>query len=281
MGLAKLPFLESEGSETSQTRPGVVVLQNGGRGGGSPDELLQGNDSSCPTQTAAAPLPGRGGGGGRGGGEQERRTRRRPQKERRRKAGCCSRGRDGRYTERNLPLVDGAKPQTLQASLGHVGQGPEVRSVPLQLLSTLRLRTFEADAKRVRRRDLRVTHSSQCNCRAPSHPCSLVDLWQEVELHDPAVCSACEQEQASLALKTFIWRKKTQLHMQTLKGRLNTHPSSRDRAGWRSLCKKSPQSHLMPLTGFGRDYSVKICGSQQPGVTVATSGGTWSCPGNR
>lgn len=44
-----------------------------------------------------------------------------------------------------------------------------------------------------------------------------------MELHDPAVCSACEQEQASLALNSFIRRKKTQLQFHTLKGRLNTH----------------------------------------------------------
>lgn len=43
----------------------------------------------------------------------------------------------------------------------------------------------------------------------------------KVELHDPAACCACEQEQACVALKGFIRRKKTQLQFQALKGRLN------------------------------------------------------------
>ena len=53
-------------------------------------------------------------------------------------------------------------------------------------------------------------------------------FWQaaEVELHDPAVCCVCEKEQASLALKSFIRRKTTQLRYQSLKARLNTHLSS-------------------------------------------------------
>lgn len=45
----------------------------------------------------------------------------------------------------------------------------------------------------------------------------------EVELHDPAACCECEQEQACVALKGFIRRKKTQLQFQTLKERLNMH----------------------------------------------------------
>ncbi|CAB1441081.1 unnamed protein product [Pleuronectes platessa] len=127
------------------------------------------------------------------------------------------------YTESNLPLSDGTKRHRQQHSLGLVCQGPEVRSVPLQLISMLRLQTLEADERRA----------------------------AELELHDPAVCSACEQEQASLALTTFIWRKKTQLRMQTLKGRLNTRSSSRDRAGWMSLCKKSPKVIRCPSLDLG------------------------------
>lgn len=45
----------------------------------------------------------------------------------------------------------------------------------------------------------------------------------EVELHDPAACCECEQEQACVALKGFIRRKKTQLQFQTLNKRLNMH----------------------------------------------------------
>lgn len=45
----------------------------------------------------------------------------------------------------------------------------------------------------------------------------------EVELHDPAACCECEQEQACVALKGFIRRKKTQLQFQTLNERLNMH----------------------------------------------------------
>lgn len=73
----------------------------------------------------------------------------------------------------------------------HQCQGP----VPPQIIAMLRLKTFREQMRRA----------------------------AEVELHDPAVCSVCQQQQASLALKTFIRRKKTQLQFQTLKGRLNTH----------------------------------------------------------
>ncbi|XP_035017274.1 uncharacterized protein LOC118112234 [Hippoglossus stenolepis] len=157
------------------------------------------------------------------------------------------------YTQSNLPLLDGTKRHRQQPSLGLVCQGPEVRSVPLQLISMLRLQTFKADARRA----------------------------AEVELHDPAVCSACEQEQASLALTTFIWRKKTQLHMQTLKGRLNTHSSSRDRAGWTSLCKKnlpkpSNAPHWIWEGLLGEDMRVTATWGYR-----SNQQGTWSCPGNR
>lgn len=69
------------------------------------------------------------------------------------------------------------------------------------------------------------TKSSKSDLRL----CHILCLsWQaaEVELHDPAVCGVCEQEQASLALKSFIRRKTTQLRYQSLKARLNTHLSS-------------------------------------------------------
>lgn len=45
----------------------------------------------------------------------------------------------------------------------------------------------------------------------------------KVELHDPAACCECEQEQACVALNGFIRRKKTQLQFQTLAMRLNIH----------------------------------------------------------
>ncbi|TMS17732.1 hypothetical protein E3U43_001801 [Larimichthys crocea] len=73
-----------------------------------------------------------------------------------------------------------------------IHQSPQVQPVPTQLISTLRLKSLEEKMRRAA-------------------------AAAEVELHDPAVCSVCEQEQASLALKTFIRRKKTQLQVQTLK----------------------------------------------------------------
>lgn len=50
-------------------------------------------------------------------------------------------------------------------------------------------------------------------------------LWQaaEVELRDPTACGDSEEEQASVALKSFIRRKATRLQFLTLTGRLNTH----------------------------------------------------------
>lgn len=87
-----------------------------------------------------------------------------------------------------------------------------------------------------------------CVCVSGSHPCILSHCyckWQsyikitflyllsfflsrllnvkagEVELHDPAACCECEQEQARVALTAFIRRKKTQLQFQTLEARLN------------------------------------------------------------
>ncbi|XP_035524713.1 uncharacterized protein LOC118333257 isoform X2 [Morone saxatilis] len=128
--------------------------------------------------------------------------------------------------ERKLPLSGCSEREREQTSLSLLCQGPEVRPVPPQLIPMLRLKTFKEQMRRA----------------------------AEVELHDPAVCSVCEQEQAQLALKSFIKRKKTQLQFQTLK----------------SLCHLS-QSPSMPLAGFGRNYSVEICGSQQPGVALATT----------
>ncbi|XP_023251762.1 uncharacterized protein LOC111646487 [Seriola lalandi dorsalis] len=146
------------------------------------------------------------------------------------------------YRESNLPLPDCTKRDRHQSSPGLMCQGPEVQPVPIQLISMLRLKTIKEQMRRA----------------------------AEVELHDPAVCSVCEQEQAFLALKSFIWRKKTQLQFQTLTARLSTHMSHEDYRSGASLCKVS-LSPPMPLTGFGRNYLVKICGSQQPGVALATT----------
>ncbi|XP_074504138.1 uncharacterized protein LOC141775085 isoform X2 [Sebastes fasciatus] len=121
--------------------------------------------------------------------------------------------------------------------------GPEVQSVPPQLISMLRLKTFKEEMRRA----------------------------AEVELHDPAVCSVCEQEQASLALKSFIRRKKTQLRFQALKGRLNTHLNCGEECTRRGSLGKISQSPSMLRTGFGRNYLVEMCGSQQPGVALATT----------
>ncbi|XP_018530970.1 uncharacterized protein LOC108882768 [Lates calcarifer] len=146
------------------------------------------------------------------------------------------------YRERNVPLPDCTERERQQPSLNLRCQGPDVQPVPPQVISMLRLKTFKEEMRRA----------------------------TEVALHDPAVCSMCEQEQASLALKSFIWRKKTQLQFQTLKGRLNTHMDQGDCTSLGSWCKMS-QSPPMPLAGFGRNYLVKICGSQQPGVALATT----------
>lgn len=91
-------------------------------------------------------------------------------------------GVTSRVLERN---IDPASP--------HVGQGPAVPHAPFQLVTMLRIKTLEEMRRAA-----------------------------EVELHGPTVCSVCAQEQASLALKTFIRRKKTQLQIQALKCRLNT-----------------------------------------------------------
>lgn len=99
---------------------------------------------------------------------------------------------DNRRTKKT-PGAERQVPAGNQTSLSPC-QGPEVQPVPLQLVTMLRLKTFKEDIKRA----------------------------AEVELHDPAVCTQCQQDLASLALTTFIRRKKTQLQLQALKGRLNT-----------------------------------------------------------
>ncbi|XP_076747425.1 uncharacterized protein LOC143421553 [Maylandia zebra] len=100
-----------------------------------------------------------------------------------RQVASAHRGSNLHVLERN---IDPASP--------HVGQGPAVPHAPFQLVTMLRIKTLKEEMRRV----------------------------AEVELHGPAVCSVCAQEQASLALKTFIRRKKTQLQIQALKSRLNT-----------------------------------------------------------
>ncbi|KAK5865101.1 hypothetical protein PBY51_016292 [Eleginops maclovinus] len=139
--------------------------------------------------------------------------------------------------ECNLPLP-GSRGRNLTSPKYLINQGPEVHAVPPQLLSMLRLKTFKEDMRQA----------------------------AELELHDPAVCRVCEQERASLALRSFIRRKKTQLQLQTLKGRLNTHLSY-------GGCAMSPKALQCPSLDLGRNYSVEMCrsGSQQPGVAVATA----------
>ncbi|KAK2903895.1 hypothetical protein Q8A73_010552 [Channa argus] len=119
------------------------------------------------------------------------------------------RGREGTKPERQvvpgdefrgqtkciLPLRDRNKWGRGETSLGVTCQGLEVQHVPVQLLSMVTLKMFKEDMKRA----------------------------AEVKLHDPSACVVCQEENASLALKTFIWRKKTQLQFQTLKAGLNTH----------------------------------------------------------
>lgn len=136
------------------------------------------------------------------------------------------------HREYRPPLPDGTNQGRNRTSPGLMSQGPEVHPVPLQLITMLRLKAFKEEMRRA----------------------------AEVELHDPAVCSECEQKQAALSLKTFIRRKKTQLQFQALKGRLNTHMSHGEFGHRGSFCKIF-QSPPMPLTGFGRNYLVEICRS--------------------
>ncbi|KAA8588508.1 hypothetical protein FQN60_009853 [Etheostoma spectabile] len=103
-------------------------------------------------------------------------------------------------------------------------QGPEDLAAPPLLLLMLKLKTFN---EKVKRR------------RSSTTPQSAV----------------CERLQASLALESFIRRKKTQLQFQALKGRLNTHFNYGECARWGSLGEIS-QSLLMPTTGFGRNNLV-------------------------
>ncbi|TDH07989.1 hypothetical protein EPR50_G00112380 [Perca flavescens] len=144
--------------------------------------------------------------------------------------------RDLRECNVNLPVPYSTSSPNL------ICQGPEVQTAPPQLILMLKLKTFNEEMKRA----------------------------AELELHDPAVCSVCERQQASLALNIFIRRKKTQLQFQTLKGRLNTHWSYGECERWESLGKLS-QSLLMPTTGFGRNNLVDVCGSRQPRVALATA----------
>ncbi|KAI9513688.1 hypothetical protein NQZ68_040416 [Dissostichus eleginoides] len=121
--------------------------------------------------------------------------------------------------ECNLPLPecrgrDRTSPKYLKS------QGPEVHTVPPQLLSMLRLKTVKEDMRRVR-----------------------LQRWSSM-IRLPAVC---EQERADLALRSFIVRKKTQLKLQTLKGRLNTHLSYGE-------CAMSPKALQCPSLDLGRNY---------------------------
>lgn len=171
--------------------------------------------------------------------EGERRTRTRRRRRTDRETQVVAGDEFGDHRECNLPLPDCTPQETDQTSPNLMCQGPEVQTVPPQLISMLRLKTFKEEMRRA----------------------------AEVELHDPAVCNVCEQEQASLALKSFIRRKKTQLQFQTLKGRLNTHPSL-----WRVSASGEfgSQSPSMPLTGFREE----LLGGD---VRVTA---TWGCLGN-
>uniref|UniRef100_UPI003AAE66B9 uncharacterized protein isoform X2 n=1 Tax=Centroberyx gerrardi TaxID=166262 RepID=UPI003AAE66B9 len=99
----------------------------------------------------------------------------------------------------------------------------------------------------------------------------------EVELHDPAVCDVCEQKQASLALNTFIRRKKTQLEVQTLEDRLNTQLCYRDNLCLlgefvQNLPQPSNSSHRIWEELLGRDMRVTatLATSQERCVALAT-----------
>ncbi|XP_033948957.1 uncharacterized protein [Pseudochaenichthys georgianus] len=132
--------------------------------------------------------------------------------------------------ECNLPLPecrgrDRTSPKYLKS------QGPEVHTVPPQLLSMLRLKTVKEDMRRA----------------------------AEVELQDPAACRVCEQERASLALRSFIGRKKTQLKLQTLTGRLNTHLSYGEDV--KSILPKGKERRLTP----GRRKSLSELSNRKQG----------------
>lgn len=72
--------------------------------------------------------------------------------------------------------------------------------VPIQLISVLKLKSFTEEMRRA----------------------------AETEIHNPSECGECVRQQATLALDTFIRRKRTQLDSLTLEDRLQTHLCNRD-----------------------------------------------------
>lgn len=121
----------------------------------------------------------------------------------------------------NLPVLEPNRDPTSP----NVGQGPAVPPVPFQLITMLRIKALKEEMRRA----------------------------AQVELHGPAVCNMCAQEQASLALQTFIRRKKTQLQLQTLKGRLNTawDWTLQGGVGAKKKEKKSPKALQCPSLDLG------------------------------
>lgn len=125
---------------------------------------------------------------------------------------------------RNLPVRDGTGRERGQPPVLRVScQGPTVQSIPPQLVAMRRLRgqeTGQGTSWLPFTMWLLLTQR-----KAVSASCVFCLPWQaaDVKLHDPTACCICVREKASLALKSFIRRKETQLHFQTLKGRQNTH----------------------------------------------------------
>lgn len=181
----------------------LCVVQNGG--GGGPSKSLQRNDFSCPEQTAAPRVLS---------GEQETHT----QRSRREAEERAWQTREGPELLRSQMSRSRSPARPPSAHLSAAAQNFQGGDETGQDGKQQKQNTLYSES-------VPYTKSSKSDLRL----CHILCLsWQaaEVELHDPAVCGVCEQEQASLALKSFIRRKTTQLRYQSLKARLNTHLSS-------------------------------------------------------
>ncbi|XP_062332503.1 uncharacterized protein C8orf48-like [Osmerus eperlanus] len=118
---------------------------------------------------------------------------------------------------------------------------PVARPVPLQLISMLKLKSFTEEMRRA----------------------------ADIEIHDPSVCGECVEQQASLALDTFIQRKRTLLDSLTLEDRLQTHLCNRDTVCLLGeLLRNLPKLSDAPQT-IWEELQAKERGLLPSGVTLA------------
>ncbi|XP_046874458.1 uncharacterized protein C8orf48-like isoform X2 [Hypomesus transpacificus] len=119
---------------------------------------------------------------------------------------------------------------------------PVDRPVPMQLISVLKLKSFAEEMRRA----------------------------ADIEIHDPSVCGECVEQQASLALDTFIQRKRTLLDSLTLEDRLQTHLCNRDTVCLLGeLLRNLPKLSDAPQT-IWEELQAKERGLLPSGVTQAT-----------